>query len=143
MANAKSMELGKNIILVGLFLQIAFFGFFLVCGGVFQYRIVRSPTPASLQENWAKYMYALYAAGILILIRSVFRVIEFTQGNNGTIMTHEVFLYLFDGILMLGVMVLFNLIHPGEIIGRKAQNSSIVLGEVNGSSDGFSAFDRK
>src|SRR4051794_29576933 len=136
------MELGKNIILVGLFLQILFFGFFLVCGGLFQYRMTRSPTPTSLQENWAKYMYALYAAGILILIRSIFRVIEFTQGNNGTIMTHEIFLYIFDAILMLGVMVLFNVVHPGSIIGRKATIDSFALDDRNISTDGF-ASDRK
>jgi len=85
-------------------------------------------------------MYTLYAAGILILIRSLFRVIEFTQGNDGTIMTHEFYLYIFDGLLMLGVLVLFNVIHPGQLIGRRFDIESIRLdprGEE--SSDGFVA----
>lgn len=136
------MKLGKNVILVGLFLQILFFGFFLICGGIFHHRIIRSPTPASLQNSWVKYMYALYTAGILILIRSVFRVIEFLQGNDGSIMTHEVFLYVFDGVLMLGVMVLFNVIHPGSIIGRKARAQGIQLEGGDSSYDGF-VTDRK
>lgn len=140
MAKASSMKLGKNLILIGLTLQILFFGFFLICGGIFQYRLVRSPTPSSSRNSWTKYMYTLYAAGILILIRSLFRVIEFTQGNDGTIMTHEFYLYIFDGLLMLGVLVLFNVIHPGQLIGRRFDIESIRLdprGEE--SSDGFVA----
>jgi len=137
MSNAKTMNLGKNLILVGLFLQIFFFGVFLVCGGIFHFRMVRSPTPTSHQNSWVKYMYALYTAGILILIRSIFRVIEFTQGNNGTIMTHEIFLYIFDAVLMLGVMVMLNVIHPGSIIGRKAETEGIQLDARGSSSDGF------
>jgi hypothetical protein len=34
--NANSMQLGKNLILIGLALQIVFFGVFLVCSGLFQ-----------------------------------------------------------------------------------------------------------
>lgn len=34
---------------------------------------------------------------MLILARSVFRVIEFMQGNDGFIMSHEYMLYIFDG----------------------------------------------
>ena len=45
----------------------------------------------------------------------MFRVAEFIQGNDGFILSHEWFLYLFDSILMLGVMLIFNAVHPSEV----------------------------
>lgn len=49
------------------------------------------------------------------MIRSVFRVIEYVQGNAGYLLSHEVFLYIFDALLMLAVMLLFNWNHPSEV----------------------------
>ena len=40
---------------------------------------------------------------------------EFIQGYTGYIMAHEVFLYVFDGTMMLFAVVSMNFIHPGEV----------------------------
>lgn len=37
------------------------------------------------------------------------------QGNDGYLISHEAFLYIFDALLMLMVMVIFNVVHPSEI----------------------------
>lgn len=60
-------------------------------------------------------MNALYAASVLILIRSVFRVAEYAEGNDGALLRTEVYLYVFDAVLMFLVMVTFAVIHPSEI----------------------------
>jgi hypothetical protein len=111
------IQTGQDIIVGGLFVQIIFFGCFLLCGVLFQIRIRKAPTPESVSDliPWRKHLTALYAASVLILIRSVFRVAEFIQGNNGFILRHEWFLYLFDSALMLGVMLIFNVVHPSEV----------------------------
>lgn len=114
MANAKSMEMGKKLVVVGLFLQIIFFGIFAITAAIFHYRIIRSPTPISATLSWQKYMFTLYGASVLILIRSVFRVIEFLGGNNGVLITNEVFLYIFDAVLMLWSNGLFQLGAPWD-----------------------------
>ncbi|KAJ8117509.1 hypothetical protein OPT61_g1309 [Boeremia exigua] len=64
---------------------------------------------------WKRHLYVLYAASALILIRSIFRVIEYIQGNAGYLLSHEVFLYVFDATLMFLVMVLFNWVHPSQV----------------------------
>jgi len=121
MANAKSVTTGKHMVVTGLVLQIIFFGIFVITSGIFHYRIVRKPTQISLQVSWKKYIFTLYFASILILIRSVFRVVEFSAGNDSVIMRNEVFLIIFDSILMLGVVVALNLVHPGTIMGSKGR----------------------
>jgi len=145
MADSKTMAMGKHLIIIGLLLQIIFFGIFIISGGFFHYRITRSPTTTSLNVNWQKYIYTLYVASILILIRSVFRVIEFSGGNDGVLLRNEVFLYIFDACLMLGVIACFNVVHPGTIIGRKAQGHAIPLdgGENGGNSSDGLAYEAK
>ncbi len=138
MAKASSQNLGKDLIVLGLLLQIAFFGLFLITSGIFHKRALRSPTapPAAV---WQKYVLTLYAAGGLILIRSIFRVIEFSAGRNSVLQKTEVWMYIFDAVLMFATMVCFNVVHPGDIIGRKGEGLGEVMVLSGGeSSEGFS-----
>lgn len=57
----------------------------------------------------------MYATSLLIMVRSIFRVVEYLQGFNGYILRHEAFLYVFDGTLMFLVLVIFIAVHPGEV----------------------------
>ncbi|PVI01010.1 hypothetical protein DM02DRAFT_642118 [Periconia macrospinosa] len=86
-----ALHIGEKIIIGGLVVQLLFF---------------------------ERQLYALYGASALILIRSVFRLIEYAQGNVGYLISHEVFLYFFDSTLMLATMILIAWIHPSEITAR-------------------------
>ena len=116
------LHLGEYIVIGGLFAQLLFFGLFLTVGLVFWRRINKRPTRESLKHrakrglDWISLLYGLFVSSILILVRSIFRIIEYMDGNGGYIQRHEVFLYTFDGFLMLGVMAIFNIICPGKII---------------------------
>ncbi|KAB8259689.1 RTA1 like protein-domain-containing protein [Aspergillus pseudonomiae] len=112
-----SMKLGEKIIVIGLFVQIFFFGFFIVTAGSFDMKLKKYPIPRchSAEIPWRKHMNVLYASSMLIMIRSVFRLIEYLQGNNGYLLHHEVFLYVFDAVLILIATVIFNICHPSEI----------------------------
>ncbi len=52
----------------------------------------------------------------MIMIRSIFRIAEYVMGQDGYLLGHEYFLYIFDGALMWLTMVLFNICHPSSII---------------------------
>jgi hypothetical protein len=118
--------MGENIILGGLFVQIIFFCFFVVSALVFRFRIAKNPTAQShaLHGVFRKHIYVLYSTSILIVVRSIIRVIEYIQGQQGYILQHEYFLYVFDATLMLFVLVFFNFVHPSEInclLGRSTK----------------------
>jgi hypothetical protein len=106
---------GQTIILIGLFIQIVFFGLFMTNSFVFMLRLRSHPTSRSQNVPWMKHLCSLFFVSGLILIRSIYRVIEYTQGSGGTLMTHEVYLYVLDTALMFLVMVAFVIIHPSEI----------------------------
>lgn len=112
-----AMHRGENIVLGGLVIQILFFAFFVVVASTFHLRLRKVPTTRILagQIPWERHLYALYAGSLFILVRSVFRLVEYGQGYTGYIMSHEAFLYIFDGCLMAATMAVFAWYHPSEI----------------------------
>lgn len=66
-------------------------------------------------DIWRKHMMVLYITNILIMVHSVFRVVKYAMGNNDYLLRHEVFMYVFDGMLMLAIMIAFNLVHPSKL----------------------------
>lgn len=110
-------QTGENVIIVGLFIQLFIFSCFLVIATNYHYRLSRSPTPESANPNirWKWYLFTLYLTGGLILVRSIFRVAEFIEGNHGHLMRKEAYVFTFDGFLMVIVLLWMNWFHPGEI----------------------------
>ncbi|KAK1142202.1 hypothetical protein N8T08_008128 [Aspergillus melleus] len=123
--NAESMKTGEHIIVVGLFIQIFFFGFFIITATHFYWKIRKYPIPRSCSPDipWFKHLKVLYVTSFLIMIRSIFRLAEYIQGNNGYLLHHEMYLYIFDALLMFVTMVVYNVIHPHEI-GRLLPGST-------------------
>ncbi|KAJ5385386.1 hypothetical protein N7517_003297 [Penicillium concentricum] len=109
------ITLGQNIIIAGLFIQIAFFGFFVVTAGIFHYRLWKCcgcVSMSSIRVPWQKCFFVLYTASLFIMIRSIFRAIEYITGTDGPLMSTEVYLYIFDAALMFLTMVTFNIFSP-------------------------------
>ncbi|KAL5051088.1 RTA-like protein [Aspergillus fruticulosus] len=108
--NADALTTGENIIIAGLVIQLFFFSLFVYTSLSFLLRLRRRSDGGSssklLDPNpacwWQRHMYALYTGNGLILVRSLFRL-------------NRVYLYLFDAVLMVLVMVIFACVYPGEL----------------------------
>ncbi|KAJ0426849.1 RTA1 like protein-domain-containing protein [Aspergillus carlsbadensis] len=137
-----AMETGEQIVIAGLAVQLAFFGFFIVASAIFHYRVranankntLYSPAPLSTDSSarvsgsWEGMLWCLYGACMLIFIRSVFRVIEFVQGNDGYIMRREWLLYVFDAVLMAAQAILLVLVYPGRVVAGAPRAGDVALG---------------
>ncbi|KAI5920634.1 RTA1 like protein-domain-containing protein, partial [Camillea tinctor] len=143
MAMNSMMETGKNIVIAGLVLQVLFFGLFVVATVTFHVRFrqhgVVSKAFGSSNANlcrdgsggsgvsilppfpWESMLSMLYGTSALILVRSVFRVIEYIMGTDGYLLANEWPLYVFDGVLMFATMTVFYIWYPSEI--RAGQQS--------------------
>ncbi len=64
---------------------------------------------------WKESLRMLYAISVLIMVRSIFRVVEYVMGQSGYPLMHEWTLYIFDSILMLVVTVIFYWKYPSEL----------------------------
>lgn len=124
-----AMDMGANIVIGGLAIQLLFFGFFVIVSAIFHWRVKKRSGYANLSPasdsrdartkmTWESIMWALYIACLLILVRSVFRVVEFVEGNDGFIMRREYLLYIFDACLMALSGIVLWVCHPGSFLTR-------------------------
>ncbi|GKT47200.1 protein RTA1 [Colletotrichum spaethianum] len=128
-------EAGEKIIIAGLFVQIVVFGFFVLTSLLFHYRLAKTPTnTANGSTPWKRYLVVLYITSAIILVRSIFRVVEYLQGNGGYLISHEIFLYMFDTLLMAVVMAIF-LVWYVEQLEDKRQRKSVEDRDTSGSND--------
>lgn len=129
LASAKSestLNLGQNVIIGGLVVQLIFFGFFIIVSAVFHRRMIATPLHYTIKTTipWTRYMVVLYFASALIMVRSIYRVAEYVQGSTGVLQSKELFVYIFDGTLMLVCCFLFNIFHPSKILSKSADHQS-------------------
>lgn len=126
-AECKSrIDLGKNIVLIGLLIQIASFAVFILIMAIFHYRISQYPTMVSLESilPWQGFIMIIYVVSFLIMGRSVFRVVEFAVGGESRLNTSETFLYVLDAGPMLSCAYFFNGSHPSTVLQKKRYKDS-------------------
>lgn len=129
-----AMTTGEHVTIGGLCVQLLFFTIFVITSVVFHVRIRSKHTQRTLGiqrdrsgktvRSWESVLWGLYIASILILVRSIFRLVEYAQGNDGYLISHEVFMYVFDGALMFFAMVAMNVFHPCTVLISSAKGGS-------------------
>jgi len=138
--NPSTSENGSHIVLAGLAIQVVIFGFFVAVAMIFQRRLQIFPTRQSQEVSipWKKHLYILYVTCAFIMFRSIIRIAEFVEGFEGEILTHEVFLFVFDAIPMAAVMAIFAIWYPSSFTSqarkltasRECLDSDVELGEA-------------
>jgi RTA1 like protein len=116
--DSSGATIGSRMILGGVALQLLWFIFFIVVAAHFHRRIRLYPTTVAKNRpdiRWQWYLGSLYFVSAMIVMRSVFRLVEYAQGHDGYLQSQEVFFYVFDAVPMLIVMAWMNWQHPGEI----------------------------
>jgi hypothetical protein len=107
----------------------------MVVTAIFHMRIRRRPTSRSQSTGapWQVFMVLLYLTSALIMVRSVFRMIEYAQGHTGSLISKEIYVYTLDALLMIIVAVIFTVRHPSAIFGYQTLSDS--LGQDPGNFD--------
>ncbi|KAB8202894.1 RTA1 like protein-domain-containing protein [Aspergillus parasiticus] len=135
MATGSNAEMGKNIVIVGLLVQVIMFGLFIVTSIVFQRRMHQHPTAQAFDQAipWKSHLHTLYAVSVLIMVRSIFRVIEYAMGQDGYLLSHEWPMYVFDALLMFAVMVIWGVWYPGNLnfLIQKPASDTMTIADVS------------
>ena len=136
----KKSNTGEHIVMGGLVLQLVAFGFFTAVAARFHLKMKRSQRLLGSMvddraREWRPLLFCLYASCILIMIRmyhllshspfilliigsagSVYRIVEFSQGFDGYLASHEAYFYVLETVPMIPPFILFNIFHPGRIV---------------------------
>ncbi|GAA6031804.1 hypothetical protein JCM8097_001998 [Rhodosporidiobolus ruineniae] len=133
-ASSSMAKYGPKVALVGLFIQLICFLLFCTLFLVFVYRVRNNyphlrhpaspfsirkfggPLSAKLTSDWRPLAVVLGLTMIGILVRSVYRIIEYAQGRDGALMTHEGYFYILDALPLLLSMALFCIIWPPRVL---------------------------
>jgi hypothetical protein len=113
---AHSMKTGQYVVIGGLIVQVAMFGVFVVTALHFNVTFRRrGETQTCAHVPWQGMLNMLYVTSGFIMVRNIFRVVEYGGGNDGYLLSTEWPLYVFDAVLMLATMSWFFWRYPCEI----------------------------
>ncbi|KAH7208084.1 RTA1 like protein-domain-containing protein [Fusarium oxysporum] len=117
LANADLVHIGNIIVITGLIAQILLFLAFVACCVVFhrRFRVHLGHTSIPVAIRWEAYLNMLYFTSAFILVRNIFRVVEFAMDKEGYLQQKEWPTFVFDSILMLLVMVAFYVRYPDDL----------------------------
>lgn len=107
----------KALLIIGLILQLFFFTCFTAI--TIYINLNRKYGLRGVKE-YRPVFICLYVTIALMYIRSIFRLIEFSQGWFGNIATHEAYFYVFDFLMIFLCFVVFTALHFGTYL-RKAE----------------------
>ena len=135
MAQESGADMGQKMMLAGLFVQLLFLGFFLSIALIFWKRMLKSSKQYAVlqygKHTWDTLLKIVGSAAIIIILRCIFRIIEFAQGHNGYLASHEIYMYVFDAAPMLGVQVMMHFVYATEVFGlgkhSKLRNTDSVI----------------
>ncbi|KAL4877379.1 RTA1 like protein-domain-containing protein [Aspergillus karnatakaensis] len=83
---------------------------------------------------WKRLLYALYLTLVLITIRNIFRLIEFSDGVHGYIAVHEAFFYSLDALPIFAGLIVMAVVHPSVVL--KGSESEFPKREKKGKEGG-------
>lgn len=126
-SGAEGAKQGMKIVIGGLGIQLFAFACFLAMAAILHRRLNREPTTLSVQPHihWRRHMWTLYAVSILIVVRSLFRFIEFAEGAGGSMYKNEALMYVFDASLLFATTVCLAVVHPG-MLSRSTRKAGIL-----------------
>ncbi|KAJ6473348.1 RTA1 like protein-domain-containing protein [Mycena vitilis] len=130
-------NVGDKISMFGLSLQLLSFALFTVLLLQFGWRFCTEfpdswrPNPSGHPfrlfsfdsvQDWRVLYFTTCLTCIGILVRSVFRIIEFAGGYTGFIATHEGYFYVFDALPLWLAMTLYCFVWPPRFLGHQAES---------------------
>ncbi|TEA17062.1 Protein RTM1 [Colletotrichum sidae] len=108
-------DIGINILLAGLALQVLSFSTYL-CILVRFHVLSRSMAEPRAPDGWHKVFRAVSISSSLILVRCIFRMVEFAEGQEGYSLQHEWMFWIFEGLLMIIALTVFCIWHPSRYL---------------------------
>lgn len=121
-------QVGVDISMAGLALQVIVLSAFVVCFADYMIRYARSGRSSGFGWRFKAFFTGLSLATALILARCAYRVAELRDGYDGDLITHEVPFIVLEGVAIVLAAVCLAFGHPGLVfdrddITRKASDS--------------------
>ncbi len=121
-SDADKVNTGLWVVFAGLLIQVLLFVLLIIIDIRFVYMMSKEPTDTSIEmrhspskvKNWKAVNILLIVSSLLIMVRSIFRMVEYAEGSNGNgaIWKFETYLFALDGGPIAMASILFILFSP-------------------------------
>ncbi|EZF25778.1 hypothetical protein H112_01971 [Trichophyton rubrum D6] len=113
---ASTIKIGIDLYMGGIGLQELFILIFIGLAVRFQYKMAIVEQIEQSKGPWRPLLYTVYAALVLITIRIIYRLVEFSGGLHSAIATNEAAFYILDATPMFLALLALNIFHPGRFL---------------------------
>ncbi|CEI40804.1 hypothetical protein FVEN_g1506 [Fusarium venenatum] len=110
-------RIGVKTLIAGLVFQLVAFSLFICVFRRFHILAGRMAID-SAPQGWQKVVLSVYISSILIMIRCIFRVVEFAGGRGSYAFNHEWLFWVFESLPMVGAIGIFCIYHPCRYLGK-------------------------
>ncbi|KAK1140086.1 hypothetical protein N8T08_010918 [Aspergillus melleus] len=107
-------DTGVGVLIGGLVLQLVTFTGFLVIVGSFHWGMKRQGR--EVEGGVRMMLRGVYVAGVWIMVRSIYRVVEFAMGIDAYAFNHEWPLYVLEAVPMLIAISVLGWYHPARYL---------------------------
>ncbi|KAH9209770.1 RTA1 like protein-domain-containing protein [Leptodontidium sp. 2 PMI_412] len=122
------VKIGEDVLIAGLAVQVFSLIFFLTVLSQFQ-RLAGKGQKECAGREWRVVVRAVWISCLLILVRSIYRLIEFALGIFGYPFTHEWMFYVFESVPMVPAIVVFCVWHPAAYFGGRERGAGKSAGD--------------
>lgn len=115
-------DLGKTLFLGGLIAQLISFLVYTLIFGIFVYRVRANrpdewnERPQGFMKHWSALVWSMIISCIAIIIRSVFRTFENSEGRDGFLAVHEAYFYILDCFVLWIAVTVFIVTWPPKYL---------------------------
>ncbi|KAL2783596.1 RTA1 like protein-domain-containing protein [Aspergillus keveii] len=106
------LDIGIGVLIGGLALQLATFTVFLIV--VIKFHSTSNRRGPKLEDGMVKVIHGIYISGFFIMVRSIFRLVEFAWGTESYIMTNEWPIYVLEAVPMFIAFMVLGWYHPSR-----------------------------
>ncbi|SPO03602.1 related to YER185w, Rta1p [Cephalotrichum gorgonifer] len=124
--NKAMIDVGTNILVAGLSIQVACLFAFTACSLEFLWRVRKLPERRNPEfvdlvnsKRFKLFIYALFGATGLLFVRTVFRSVELSEGFTGKLANQEVEFMILDGVMVILATICLTIWHPGYGFGKR------------------------
>ncbi|KAJ5150884.1 RTA1 domain protein [Penicillium canariense] len=115
-------DTGTGVLIGGLALQVATFAAFLLFVGSFHLKAKRGGVV--IDDGVRQLLRGIYISGFFILVRCVYRMIEFALGIDAYFFNHEWALYVLEAVPMLIAISVLGWYHPARFLSPTSSPSA-------------------
>ncbi|KAK1996711.1 RTA1 like protein [Colletotrichum falcatum] len=124
--NPDMIDVGTNILVAGLSIQVACLFAFSACSLEFLWRVRKRPemrnpefTDLVSSRRFKMFLIALFGATACLFVRTVFRSVELSEGFGGKLANQEVEFMVLDGVMIILACLCLSIWHPGHGFGGR------------------------